>query len=174
MPKTTIPTVEYLRQRLRYEPKTGKLFWRECPTRRPQWNGRYAGREAFTAKNDGLYFVGNLGNGALRAHRVIWAMVTGAWPVDEIDHIDHDRSNNRIENLREVTRTENGRNTSKPKTNTSGVVGVTWNGVTGMWQAQIEICRKNNVLGQFACFDDAVAARKDAEIKHRFHRNHGN
>lgn len=105
------------------------------------------------------------------AHRIIWFMQTGCWP-DQIDHIDHDRSNNRWNNLREVPSRINQLNMSQKKSNTSGVTGVRVLS-SGRFQAYIMVNRKQIALGSFDNIDDAKAARKAAEAKYEFHVNHG-
>ena len=60
------------------------------------------------------------------AHRLAWLYVNGAFPIDQIDHLNHDRLDNRIANLRCVTHKENGKNQSLCKNNSSGVTGVNW------------------------------------------------
>ena len=91
----------------------------------------------------------------------------------QIDHLDHDRSNNRIENLRLVTHKENGRNISKKKNNTSGITGVRWNKARQKWVAQISINKKGIYLGLYNNLLDAVAARKRAEKFYGFYENNG-
>jgi hypothetical protein len=95
-----LPSPDLLRKLLRYEPETGKLFWRERDREffksdrdYKVWNIRFAGKEAFTASDCG-YKTGKVFGKTYRAHRIIWALQTGAWPRDEIDHIDQDKSNN--------------------------------------------------------------------------------
>jgi hypothetical protein len=170
MRKRPLPTPEYLHKRLRYEPSTGKLYWRDYPPHGPPWNGRWAGKEAATADNGRGYFQITLDGGKYVAHRIIWAMITGVWPV-EVDHIDHDKGNNRIRNLRATTRTGNKQNQPLTKGNTSGVMGVGWhhNG----WRAFITVAGKHHHLGYFDDFNDAVCARKAAEAKYGYHVNHG-
>lgn len=168
-----LPSIEYLRQRLRYEPETGKLYWRDAPGLTRKWRNRFAGREAFTSNNGNGYRMGRLDYRAHLAHRVIWAMHHGAWPDGQIDHIDHDRMNNRIPNLRVVQHQENHRNTSHRKNNTSGVMGVSWYKAGDKWTAYIMVGGAKQHLGYFDNFDDAVAARKAAEARYGFHRNHG-
>ena len=180
-----LPTPELLRKLLRYEPDTGKLFWRErtpdlfssgkhsAAHRCNRWNSRYRGEEAFTA-NVGLgYLVGGIFDRLHRAHRVIWAMETGAWPLEDIDHINGVRDDNRMINLRAVSRTENMRNAKMPKSNTSGTVGVLCHNPTGRWRAEIKVDGKALHLGLFDKKSDATAARKAAEVKYGFHPNHG-
>ena len=107
-------------------------------------------------------------------HRVIWEKHNGKIPKGlEIDHINHDRLDNRIENLRLVTKQENQRNAKRRIDNTSGVTGVVWRNENKRWYAQIGIDGKNIHLGCFSEFSDAVNARKNAEVLYGFHKNHG-
>ncbi len=185
-----LPSIETLRTLLRCDAETGKLYWRprtldmfghcKWPERQcASWNGRLANKEALSVLFEG-YKVGAIFDRNLRAHRVIWAMVHGAWPADQIDHINHDRSDNRIENLRCVTRSENMKNFSKSKANTSGVTGVywnkgneNWNKGNENWNVSITINGKSKHIGCFTDKADAIVARKAAEIEHGFHKNHG-
>ena len=90
----------------------------------------------------------------------------------QVDHIDGDGTNNRLSNLRVVTRQENMRNTKLRYNNTSGVIGVNWNNA-GKWRSDIKIDNKSVYLGSYTNKDDAIKARKDAEVKYGFHENHG-
>ena len=99
-------------------------------------------------------------------------MVTGEW-VTELDHINGDRLDNRIENLRPVTRQENLKNQKRSIANTSGVTGVYWDRETGKWRALIRIGGKVKTIGRFLSFEEAVMARKEAERKNGYHANHG-
>lgn len=107
------------------------------------------------------------------SHRVIWLIVHGQWPTHTIDHIDGNKLNNRIENLRDVTCSQNSKNLPKPKTNSSGTIGVYWRKDKQVWQAIIKANRKQIHLGFFSNKDDAINARKTAELQHGFHANHG-
>lgn len=184
MAKRADITPDLLRQLLRYEPETGKLFWRERsvdsfkPTRvycakhlHARWTTKCAGKECFTRTTRG-YKVGVVFRMTFYAHRVIFAIVHGYWPEHDVDHIDGDRSNNRIENLRAVTRTGNRRNSALMSTNKSGVNGVWWNKNLSKWVVQIGAGKKVH-LGCFSNFDDAVKRRKEAEVSLGFHPNHG-
>ena len=162
MADTNLPSIDYLRQRLRYEPETGKLYWRRCATVSTRWNTRHAGKEAGSINRYG-YRIVFLEGAAIRAHRIVWSMTHGAWPDQDIDHVDHDRANNRIENLRVVSRKDNCRNASLSKRNTSGHAGVTWCRRTQKWQAQIAPNRRTVHLGRFHDITDAIAVRKAAE-----------
>lgn len=177
MARRELPSPAALRQLLTYDPQTGKLFWRERPrdlfqTDREwkRWNVRYAGAEAFISLSQNGYRTGQIFGQHFRAHRVAFAIYSGRWPVEEIDHIDRDRTNNRISNLREASRQENQRNKSRPSTNTSGHTGVMWHKGLGRWSAGIGIgSRKTLHLGHFATREEAVAARQAAERAYDYH-----
>lgn len=83
------------------------------------------------------------------AHRIAWFLMTGAWPVDKIDHRDLDRSNNRWENLREASQSQNCGNAPLTKRNTSGYKGVSFNKRVGRYQAYIGIGGRQKNLGYF-------------------------
>ncbi len=99
--------------------------------------------------------------------------MTGAMPCDEIDHIDHDRCNNRWENLREVTHRENSMNTSMRSDNTSGAMGVSFAKREQKYNAYIHVDGKRKSLGYFEDINDAIAARVAAEVEFGYHVNHG-
>lgn len=176
-------TPELCRQLLRYEPETGKLFWLprsdDCGLAMPPassggwnaWNGRHAGKPALCCKFAG-YLTGRIDNKLMQSHRVIWAIVHGYWP-DMIDHIDGNRSNNLLSNLRSVSKAENNRNQQLHATNTSGRVGVFWSAGRRKWAAAIRVNGKQTSLGRFVTFEEAVAVRERAERELGFHPNHG-
>ena len=179
-----IPTPEQLRQLVRYEADTGKLFWlprdvswftdrwntaqSSCRT----WNTKNAGREAFSTSRRG-YLCGPVLNTVIPAHRAAWAIYYGSWPVKNIDHINGDRSDNRIYNLRDVDQSVNLKNSRMSTRNTSGVPGVYWCKTSNNWRAQIKVDGKVNYLGSFKMIEDARVARKQAEARMGFHPNHG-
>lgn len=167
-----LPSPELLRQLLRYEPETGKLFWRERPVEMfksdrdcTAWNSRYAGQEAFIAKLAKGYKTGGIFGARHYAHRVIWAIVTGAWPVEQIDHIDHDPSNNRFENLREATRFENMRNRRSLPGTSSRYLGVSLCPRSYKWRACVRVNGKPKYLGAFKIEADAAHAYDRAATK---------
>jgi hypothetical protein len=174
-----LPSVDEVRSILRYEPKTGKLYWLERPqsmfTRErfcKAWNTRYAGQEAFTAPRQG-YLAGQIFNKRLLSHRVIWALIHGEWPPEFIDHIDGNPLNNRIENLRAVSHSENCKNARKSKRNSSGVIGVSWNSRNKRWVAYISTDGRRKSLGYFKQKQEAIRCRKKAERDYGYHYNHG-
>lgn len=173
MPRTTDITADRLRERLELR-DGGRLFWRNCPDMPLKWRSNWAGREAFTAVDGKGYHHGTVDYVCLRKHRVVWALCYGSWPEGQLDHIDGDRRNNTPSNLRVVTGSENHRNTKRPKHNTSGVAGVGWYKPYGKWRAYIAAeGRKHVHLGFFATKEEAVDARRAAEIKYGYHSNHG-
>ncbi len=121
--------------------------------------------------NEG-YLTGWIGDKQYLLHRLAWLYVYGYLP-ENIDHINHDRSDNRISNLREVTRKENQQNMSMRSDNVSGVTGVSWDKSRNRWAARIKVDAGYIYLGRFAEFSDAVNARKNAEVLYGFHANHG-
>ena len=167
-----IPSAAYLHQRLSYQSETGKLFWKYDPSMRPQWNSCWAGKEAFTTDLKG-YRQGSIDGRNYLAHRIVWVMLYGEAPPDQIDHINHDRSDNRKENLREVTNAVNGKNQSINSRNTSGVMGVSWSTRDKRWYAYINVDGARINLGSFKTRKSAIAARLSAEQKFGFHKNHG-
>lgn len=120
------------------------------------------------------YFVIRFKGRKYMAHILAWLYHYGEWPSGEIDHINHNRLDNRISNLRVVSRAENGRNQSICSRNKSGVCGVYMNKSMGKWHAQIRVDGKAIHIGYFDDINDAAAARKKAEEKYGFHENHGN
>lgn len=180
--KRPLPSQEALAELLDYDPESGLLRWRARPREmfttardRSAWNTRYAGRLAGTRHCGGYLQISLKVPGCVvlaKAHRIIWKLLYGVDP-DEVDHIDGDGINNRLVNLRDVSRQENARNVARPVTNTSGVAGVRWDEDRGRWNARIQVCGKTRHLGRFNDFAQAVAARTEAERRFGFHPNHG-
>lgn len=119
---------------------------KKCPVNTP----------AFTAISVQGYRVGRLKGKLLRAHRVIWYLTYGTVP-ELLDHIDGDRLNNSLDNLREVTSIQNSHNMSKAK-------GYTFNKQAKKWQAQLTVNYKHIVVGLYETEAEArsayVAAKK--------------
>lgn len=170
MAKNPLPTPEQLRQLLRYEPETGKLFWKErtsewfesswnrtAEANCRAWNTANAGREAFTTASRG-YRQGSVLGISVRAHRVAWAIHHGSWPKN-IDHINGDRGDNRASNLRDVETRENNKNLKIPRNNTSGHMGVYWHSRAKIWSARVQVNGESIHLGCFDSREAAVSAR---------------
>lgn len=160
------------RERLDYDPKSGHLTWRDAgPSAFPTLKGyrifkrRFAGRRAGNVnKATGYAEVCILGRSIL-VHRLIWAIVYGYDPRADIDHRDLCRSNNRLMNLREATRSQNSMNRSMRSDNKSGIKGVHWHKATGKWAATICVNGKGTHLGTFLTLEDATEARRAASAK---------
>lgn len=179
MKTTSLPTQQELLNLLSYNPTTGKLLWKvrdagmfKTASAALTWNKRFAGKEAFTAKRSDGYFGGSINYVNYLAHRVIYKMVHNSEP-EQIDHDDRDRSNNRVSNLIDSSATKNSRNCKLFSNNTSGHTGVRWDAERNKWMAGIGVAKKFIFLGRFDDLQDALAARKAAEIQHNFHPQHG-
>lgn len=164
----TVICPKIMREYLRYEPDTGKIFWRNVPNERNQWNKQRAGTEAFSFVTEAGYKRGAFKGKSLYAHRVAWVLQTGEWPEEEIDHINADRSDNRFLNLRPVTRAENSRNRKISKGSTSGLKGAHWNSSRGKWESSIKIWGEKISLGYFPTKEAAHRAYCEAAKE-----NHG-
>lgn len=149
-----LPTIERLRESLRYDPVTGALYWIRKAGNYPPGSpaGRLDPKDGY--KSLQIDWVGIL------CHRVCWALHTGAWPKEQIDHINGDKSDNRIENLREATHAQNMRN--KRGWGKSGVKGVCWIEADQKWRANIGLGRKVIYLGQFDTIEEATAVYIEA------------
>jgi len=107
------------------------------------------------------------------AHRLAWLYAHGEWPEHEVDHINGDRADNRLANLRAVDKQTNSQNQSLRVTNTSGVMGVHQDRRRGGWKAEICFKGKNIYLGNFPSLDCAAAARHGAQRALGFSAGHG-
>jgi hypothetical protein len=104
------------------------------------------------------------------AHRLAWAFCNGSFPCGDIDHINENKSDNRIANLRIASRSENMFNRGRNRNNTSGLKGVVFCKATGKWRAQIMIDRKNVNIGRFKTKEEAANAyiAKAQEVRGEF------
>jgi len=178
---------EVMRQLVQYEPDTGRMFWLRRSERWFKdgrqsaahncaiWNGKYAGLEAMnyrkagSSSTGGGYLVGNMMGRVYRSHHVAFVLFYGRWPTLDIDHINRVRTDNRITNLREVTRSENLRNVGSRANSTSKVRGVCWAKERSQWNARINTGERYKNLGYFDDERDAIAARLNAEAKYWGH-----
>lgn len=167
MVKTTEVPVDVLRELLDYDPLSGIFRWKKhrggkaCP-------GALAG----TPHIAGYIRIVVCGRRVF-AHRAAWALMTGEWPKGHIDHINSDRTDNRFANLSDKTPTENSRNASRLKNNTSGICGVSWHKKARKWMAVIVVNDRQKYLGLYANIEDAKAARGRAELEYGFDPMHG-
>lgn len=170
--------MHWLHMMLDYDTASGLLTWKARPVETfanqraaSIWNKRFAGSPAFTTLDAKGYLTGKFMGRRLKAHRVLWAMTFSEWP-DEIDHINGDKSDNRLANLRSVTHRENCLNFKRNSMNKTGRMGV-YRRPSGNWYATISDGKKRRVIGTFPTMELAVAARSNAEIEHNYHANHG-
>ena len=177
MPIAILPQSE-LKELFDYDPKTGVLTWRvrsrECfKTDRGCniFNAQYSGKAAGYLDPDGYLRV-RISGKLCFAHRIIYKRLYNKEP-PEIDHINGVKYDNWDSNLRAVTHQTNCQNQKTPSNNTSGVMGVSWVRHVGKWQANIRIDGKQIYLGLFDDIENAEEARKSAEAKYGFHKNHG-
>ena len=181
MAERVLLSPDVIRQLLEYDPETGKLYlaprdldWFTSDARlsqeakRNSWNARHAGREAGCPDKDG-YIRLSLMYQRIPAHRAVWAIHHGEWPKGVIDHIDGNRVNNRIANLRDVTNAENLRNRHRVRSN-SGVLGVSFCQRAQKYLASISVSGKPRHIGLFVDLEDAKAAREAAEAKYGYYQ----
>nr|DAI72758.1 MAG TPA: endonuclease [Caudoviricetes sp.] len=150
-------TRERLLDVLDYNSETGLFTWKKKLSARGAI-GKKAGTKSYG------YNAINIDGVRYFAHRLAWLYVYGKWPDKEVDHIDRNRMNNAISNLRDVSRTVNALNNSPQNINTSGVKGVTFCQSRNKWQAQINVAGKNITLGRFDSIDEAAIAYKAANL----------
>lgn len=151
-------TAARLRSLLRYEPLTGEFFWIEGGRARPA--GKRAGHE-HNAGYRGIRVDGK----AYLAHRLAWLYVHGAWPVNQIDHINGERADNRIANLRECSNAENCQNVRAHRDG-AGLIGTSLEKRRGKWQAGIGFGGKRIFLGYFQTREEAHDAYVKAKSQH--------
>ena len=149
-------------------------MYRRARENASRYNGRFAGREvvAHLTNNKEYLKVSILGKSIL-LHRLVWALANNEWPTGEIDHINGDRLDNRLENLRNVTPAENRRNMARRSDNTSGCSGVIWDKAKRKWVVQITRDGRRSQLGSFHRYEHAVAHRRAEQSRVGFSERHG-
>lgn len=156
---------EDLNRLLKYEPDNGKLFWLPRLDAKA-WNNRYADKEASYTSKDGYQII-TLFSKNYKAHRIVWSLSHGPIPKGfQIDHINRDKSDNRLCNLRLATAKDNNRNRPKSTRNTSGAKGVCWMKGRNKWRSRIIVDGKPKYLGFYDDFQQAVDAYEVAAEKY--------
>jgi len=143
---------------VRYDEKTGELIWKANRAK-----GK-SGHRVGCINPDG-YLQTKMAGKSVLVHRIIWKMKTGKWPENYIDHVNGNKIDNRIANLRDVTPAGNVQNCRLSKTNTSGFMGVSFDKKTQSWRAAIKFQRKSKSLGQFKTPLEAHEAYLSAKKK---------
>ncbi len=155
-------TQERLKELLSYDPESGLFVWRIAR------GGRMPGSDAGTVTN--RYLIINVDRRLYRAHRLAWLYSYGSWPVADIDHIDGDRLNNRISNLRQASRSENMQNQHTARSNNrSGLLGVHYmkrGHRLRRWYSKIKVGEKQKMLGYFLTPEEAHEAYLKAKKLH--------
>lgn len=185
MSKDMVITPDILHKLLVVDFAEGILTWRsrdssffQSPSRftpdwrANRWNSKCAGRPAAHLGDQGYLTVCVFWK-RYQAHRIIFAMKNGRWPSEQLDHVNGQRSDNRIENLIEATNRENCRNQKLRSTNTSGISGVVWNKNEKKWKARINSDNGRINLGTFSDKQSAIDARKSFEALLGYSHVHG-
>jgi hypothetical protein len=138
-----------LRELLTYDANTGEFTWRVATRNGKGQPGRRAG-----ALNSQGYRQISFDGRQLKAHRLAWLYVYGSWPQGDLDHVNGDQTDNRIDNLRPATRQQNCANSRPRRANKSGFKGVHLHRRTGKWRAVI----RSRHLGLFKTPEEAHSA----------------
>lgn len=113
-------------------------------------------------------------NGYLHSNKILLhRLILNASKNQIVDHIDHNKLNNQKNNLRLTKNIQNLHNKNLSPKNKSGFCGVSWHKRLNQWQAMIKVNYKQIHLGNFDKLEDAIAARKIANVRYKFHKNHG-
>lgn len=168
-------TQEFLKSILYYDEFTGIFVWLDS-----RHNAVKVGSEAGFVTVDKR--VGRNGKSYRRIiirkkeyklHRLAFLYMTGNMPEKDVGHEDGDGLNNKWSNLRDISNLENSKNQRIPRHNKSGFLGVYWKKPRERWVAEISVNGRKKHLGDFKDIEDAIAARKAANIKYNYHPNHG-
>lgn len=165
-------------KRMIYCPQTGIFKWLPRQVDGPraaQWNKKYAGKEAGSARPGGYRRATITVNGQktiISLHRLAWFIGTGKCAEGDIDHINQNPGDNRLSNLRDVSECINMRNTKKRRNNTSGIPGVSWHKQTKRWCAQAHINGRHQHIGLFKDKEDAAKASKEFRLANGFTENY--
>lgn len=154
-------TQQDLHTALAYDSDTGVFTWKK-----PTSNRVRVGDIATCLNNHGYLRIGLFGK-RYQAHRLAWFYVHGVWPTNEIDHINRDRTDNRIANLREATRTENALNVGAHQLNSSGIKGVSWDKLCKRWRVQIRTGGKTKYVGVYKTKEEAAIAYEIVVVTYR-------
>lgn len=148
--------IDYIREHYSYDPETGQIFSKRA--------GRVIGSKV--KNRNTFYWSATIRGRRHRLHRVAWVIHYGVWPSGQIDHMNGNGLDNRLENLRDSTHTQNQRNQRIHRKNTTGVRGVSPYTRTGQFQASIWFNGKRLYLGRFDTIEAAASARAAAEARY--------
>ena len=157
-----LPSKEKLHQLFKYCPVTGKLSYKESVCNRIKV-GEIVKRRSIMI--EGVNYL---------VHRIVYKMEHKAFnELMCIDHINGDPNDNSLNNLRLVTKLDNNKNKATPSHNTSGHIGVGWRKDKNKWNSHIGVNKKRIHLGYFCSINEAIKARRKAQLEYNFHTNHG-
>lgn len=164
-------TQERLKELLHYDPETGE-FTRLKVVKGGGKNGTGAGTKAGTIGDAG-YLRWQSGGKLYLLHRLAFLYMTGEFPEHDVDHINHDRTDNRWVNLRQATRAENLGNMQLSDRNTSGVTGVSWHKASAKWWVRFSVNKRSTDFGRFNTLEEAKVHAFWVRLLHGIHPNHG-
>lgn len=179
-------THERVRELFTYDAEQGLLIWKERPVEDfknkqawKSWNTKYSGKvfgyiHLFNRNRPTpeKRRCGGVNRKKVLHYRLVWLFHNKKIP-KILDHIDQNALNDKIGNLRPSSPLHNSRNTKMHNNNTSGITGVCWCKKTNKWRSRVHIKGKDTYLGLFTDIEDAIKARKEAELKYNFDPNHG-
>lgn len=149
-----------LRQALQYDPETGVFAWAPGQHRA----GAQAGYLC-----EGYRVIKILGR-PQKAHRLAWLYVYGDWPAGQIDHVNGERDDNRIANLRDCSQAQNRQNLRRSyRNNSAGLLGTSFDKKTGKWRSQIQVGMRKEHIGLFASAQAAHEAYVERKRKIHTH-----
>ena len=154
-------TQKELKEYLDYNSETGYFIWKIDTGR-----GRI-GEKADYKNNKGYIQIG-IKNKFYLAHRLAFLWMEGYLPENGVDHVDRDKTNNKWNNLREVSQSCNAKNRSLRSDNKSNIIGVSWHKMSGKWVSNIKANNKKIHLGLFEDIDMAAKARWEAEVRYGY------
>lgn len=157
--------IDILRSAVSYNPLTGLLVWKRCAIRPEWWNFKFEGKPAFSVLKPTGYLTGKIFGTHLLAHRAAWAISYGEWPAEYLDHINGDRSDNALSNLRSASAAENQWNKGAYRNNSSGFKGVYWHKPSQSWVARISCNNKIEWASGFKTGALAFEAYKEAAAR---------
>lgn len=177
-------SVEYLKECFTADFEAGTLTWNVRPLHHFKdtrvhklWNTRYSGTGAgnlYTRKSGYQSFQVGIQDTSYLVHRILWTLHSGAWPEEDIGHINGDPLDNRIENLSSISHADNMKFTKLKKSNKSGLNGVGWCRRRGRWIiTNIRSAATRPYISQSISLFEAACARKSHELAHGMGELHG-
>lgn len=154
-------TQQRLKSQISYCPETGIFTW--IVAKKGVSKGKECGRISKQHGYKDIHIDGKF----YRAHQLAFLYMNGVFANSEIDHINRNRSDNRWDNLRVCTKSQNAANVGLKKSNTTGAKGVVWDKDRNKWRVQIRINGVKKNLGRFDNFEDAVKVSENA-LKKQF------